>query len=146
MNKYIIKSLAPWMIDELIAFSKTVDFEIVFLREQDEFYKDDIALLESNGIKIYTKPFASHGFFKKLILVFKFSIQNISKFSFDYNFAIGFKSLIWFLKLDISQFSSNSSIHAQFATQPALIGLLIKKYYKNKPNYSFTFHAHDIYY
>ena len=32
-NKYIIKSLAPWMIDELIAFSEITTFDVIFLRK-----------------------------------------------------------------------------------------------------------------
>ena len=35
-NKYIIKSLAPWVIDELITFSEITTFDVVFLRKQDD--------------------------------------------------------------------------------------------------------------
>lgn len=145
-NKYIIKSLAPWMIDELFAFSEITEFEIIFLRKQDEFYKEDIQQLQSNNVSISVKPFSWNNVLKKIIIVARFVISNLFKFKPDYNFAIGFKSVIWFLRLDLSKFSANSNIHAQFATQAALVSFLIKQYYNNKPQYSFTFHAHDIYF
>ena len=145
-NKYIIKNLAPWMINELAAFSKITDFEIIFLRKQDEFYHEDIQLLLSNDVSISVEPFSWNNFFRKFIVVFKFFIFNLFKFRPDYNFVIGVKSIIWFLRLDISKFSSKSNIHAQFATQAALVSLLVKKYFNNTPQYSFTFHAHDIYF
>jgi len=46
----------------------------------------------------------------------------------------------------MSLFSPDSNIHAQFATQPTIISLLIKRYFKDAPIYSFTFHAYDIYF
>ena len=145
-NKYIIKSLAPWMIDELIAFSQISNFELIFLRQQNDFYKDGLKQLESNGVKIYVKPFAFNSIIKKTVVLLKFLIHNLLKFRIDYNGVIGLKSMIWFLRLDLKKFSPNSNIHAQFATQSALISYLIKKYYNNQPQYSFTFHAHDIYF
>ncbi|MCK5171103.1 MAG: glycosyltransferase family 4 protein, partial [Bacteroidales bacterium] len=75
-----------------------------------------------------------------------FFFKNILKFNLNYNGVIGLKSLLWFLTLDISKFNANSKIHAQFATQASIIALLIKKYYDNSPEYSFTFHAYDIYF
>ncbi len=145
-RKYIIKNLAPWMMDELIAFSNVTTFDIIFLREQDEFYEKEIQELITNNINIFIKPFSVNNFFYKLWIVIKLLFLNFFKFRFDYNGAIGIKSIWWFLFLDMSIFSNNSNIHAQFATQPALVSLLIKKYYKNKPRYSFTFHAYDIYF
>lgn len=145
-NKYIIKSLAPWMIDELLAISKITNFELFFLRKQDEFYQDEIKKLKSNGIAVYDKPFLYNHFLKKTLIIIQFLFSNITKFKFNYNSAIGLKGITWFLKLDISKFDNDSKIHAQFATQAALISLLIKKYFNNKPSYTFTFHAHDIYF
>ena len=69
-NKYIIKSLAPWMIDELIAFSQISNFELIFLRQQNDFYKDGLKQLESNGVKIYVKPFAFSKILKKAMVLF----------------------------------------------------------------------------
>ena len=145
-KKYIVKNLAPWMMDELLAFSKFIDFDVIFLREQKEFYKEEIRQLISNGVSIYVKPRSYYGILKKLFVVFHFVLSNLSKFSFDYNGVIAIKGVIWFLTLDIRKFSSNSSIHAQFATQATIVSYLIKLYYKKLPQYSFTFHANDIYF
>ena len=134
------------MIDELLAFSKKTKFEVIFLREQDSFYKDDLEELKSNGVQISIKPFSGENLLKKVIVILQFLLDNILKFRPDYNFVIGFKSIVWFLKFDLSRFSESSSIHAQFATQAALLSYLIKKYFGDKPEYSFTFHAHDIYF
>lgn len=134
------------MMNELLAFSQVTHFEIFFLREQDEFYREGINELKSNGVNIYEKAFVFNNLTKKLMIIFKFLIKYILKFRFDYNGVIGLKSLIWFLKLDLSKLSPESKIHAQFATQAAIVSLLIKKYYDDKPEYSFTFHAHDIYF
>ena len=145
-NKYIIKSLTPWMMDELITFSKKTSFDIIFLRKQDEFYKEGIEKLILNHINNYLVIFNTKHLLKKLYISLLFFFSNLNKFNFDYNGVIGIKSIYWFLKLDISLFSKNSNIHAQFATQPSIVALLIKKYYNNKPIYSFTFHAYDIYF
>ena len=145
-NKYIIKYLAPWMMDELLVFSKGFDYDIIFLKHQLDFYKDDLIQLKKNGINIYTEPKSLNNIFKKLSAVVKFIINNRAKFGLDYNGVLGYKSILWFLKLDLSLFSPDSSIHAQFATQPSIISMLIKQYYNDRPEYSFTFHAHDIYF
>ena len=145
-NKYIIKNLAPWMIDELVSFSKFSKFDLIFLREQDEFYDEDIALLRKRGIRVLNRPFKAGLFLKKIFIVFFFLLRNIFKFSFSYNFVLGFKSIFLFLRLDLSEFSEESNLHAQFATQATIICLLIKQYYNFKPKYYFTFHAHDIYF
>lgn len=145
-KKYVIKILAPWMIEELIAFSKQSNFEIILLRQQDKFYDEGLKKLKDNGIKIHTKPNSFDQFPKKLAIAIKFLFSNLAKFKFNYNAIIGIKSIVWFLKIDISLFSERSNIHAQFATQAALISLLIKRHYNDKPEYSFTFHAYDIYF
>jgi len=144
--KYIIKSLAPWMIDELMAFSKFTRFTVVFLRKQNEFYTDGLKELEKNGVIILFTPKGLNKIFKKLYLILFFFLSNIRRFSLDYNGVIALKSVWWFLKLDLSIFDENSNIHAQFATQASIIAVLIKKYYNNKPKFSFTFHAYDIYF
>lgn len=145
-NKYIIKKLVPWMVDELIAFSEMTTFDVIFLRKQDDFYEETIEKLKSNNINIYTKPNAMNNILKKIFIAIKFLFSNLSKFRFDFNGVIGLKSIFWFLKLDLSKFSPNTKIHTQFATQGAVVSLLIKKYFNNEPEYSFTFHAHDIYF
>ena len=145
-KKYIIKNLAPWMLDELLALSKQSNFNIIFLRQQDKFYDEGLKKLKDNGIKIYIKPYSFDQFPKKLFVVIKFFFSNLLKFRFDYNFIIGIKSIYWFLRMDINLFNEESKIHAQFATQAALLSLITKKYFDNKPRYSFTFHAYDIYF
>lgn len=145
-NKYIIKEITPWMMDELIVFSQIVNYDIIFLRKQRDFFKEDLDQLEKKGIHIYVKPYAMGNLFKKLRIVISFLLHNLGKFSPDYNGVIGFKSIMWFLKLDLSLFGPDSNMHAQFATQPTIISLLIKQYYKGSPSYSFTFHAYDIYF
>jgi len=143
---YLIKSLAPWMMDELIAFSNRTNFTIVFLRKQSDFYYEGINKLHDNKIIILTMPFKSNYIFRKLIFMISFSIKNINKFFGGYNSAIGLKSLYWFMRLDLSIFNETVSIHAQFATQAAIISLMIKEYFKKDIEYTFTFHAHDIYF
>ena len=145
-NIYIIKSLAPWMIDELLAFSELSKFKIIFLRAQDEFYQDEISKLKNNGVGIYDKPFKLNYLIKKLKVVIKFIFRNLIRFKPDYNFVLGLKSLVWFIRLDLSHFSNKSNIHAQFATQAAIVSILIKQFFNNSPDYSFTFHAYDIYF
>lgn len=145
-NKYIIKEITPWMMDELIVFSKTASMDVIILREQNDFYTEELKRLAKDGVNIYVKPYATGNIFKKTKTILKFFLGNMSKFSLDYNGIIGLKSILWFLKMDMSLFGPESNIHAQFATQPTLISLLIKYYYNNSPKYSFTFHAYDIYF
>ena len=101
-NKYIIKEITPWMMDELIVFSQIVNYDIIFLRKQREFFNEELEELEKKGVRIYVKPYATGNLFKKLSTVFSFLIHNLTKFSTDYNGVIGFKSILWFLKLDLS--------------------------------------------
>ncbi len=145
-NKYIIKEITPWMMDELIVFSELVNFDIIFLRNQRDFFNDELEQLKEKGVHIYIKPYAMGNLFKKLLTVISFLFNNLFNFRLDYNGVIGFKSIIWFLKLDLSLFGPDSNLHAQFATQPTLISFLIKQYHNGLPKYSFTFHAYDIYF
>lgn len=147
MNKvYIIKSLAPWMMDELKAFAQLTEFKIYFLRKQDKFYRSDINDLINKGIKVVEAPSSYNNLLFKFWIIFNFIIKNLSKFDFYYSGVVGLKSILWFLKLDVSYFSENSSLHAQFATQASLVSILVKKYYNDMPEFSFTFHAHDIFF
>ena len=136
-NKYIVKSLTPWMMDELIAMSENVKYELILLRKPNEFYSRGIKCLHENGIDIYVKPFQYHAVLSKLIFLFKFFLKNIGKFDLGYNSILGLKSFLWFLKLDTKLFSTNSNIHAQFVTQPSLLALLIKNFYNDEPIISF---------
>ncbi len=145
-NKYIVKSLAPWMIDEIIAFSKLSKFDLILLRSPNLFYSEGLKEVKSNGIDVYIQPTKYNMLFKKLRISLLFVLKNLRKFGFNYNGIIGLKSLIWFLKIDLSIFSEESRIHAQFATQAPVVSLLIKEFYERKPEISFTFHAYDIYF
>lgn len=145
-RKYIIKNLAPWMMDELLAFSAEVDFDLILLRKQKEFYDKHLDALKENGVTIYIEPYSNSFSLKKLGVALTFFLKNIFKFGYDYNMVVGMKSLVWFMKMDMSLFSKSSNIHAQFATQAPLVALLIKKYYGDGPRITFTFHAYDIYY
>ncbi|MGE0090015.1 MAG: glycosyltransferase family 4 protein [Bacteroidales bacterium] len=145
-NKYIIKNLAPWMLDELIAFSQITSFEIVFLRRQNDFYNEGISQLIENGIVIHNNPLSFKKICRKLYTSILFALNNLEKFRLNYNGVIGLKSILWFIKLDLNLFNSQSKIHAQFATQASIVSFLIKQFYHNTPEYSFTFHAYDIYF
>lgn len=147
MNKvYLIKNLNPWMMNELLAFSKLSNFLVILIRKPDDFYKDDLNKLRKNNIEIIYEPFNYNEALRKLIFIFKFLFKNFLNFFIGYSAVLGWKSLYWFYKLDISLFEPPLNLHAQFATQAAIISLLIKKYLKNDVEYSFTFHAHDIYF
>jgi len=145
-NKYIIKIIATWMIDELIVFSKHTKVDIILLQKQEEFFNEGLERLKIKNLKTYTKPFSTKHLLKKLGVVIPFFFKNLFRFRIDYNMVIGLNAIFTFLKLDLSLFSKESNIHAQFASQSAIISLLIKKYYRNEPKYSFTFHAYDIYF
>ncbi len=143
---YLIKNISTWMLDELLAFSEYTKFKVVLLRKPPEFYDEGLKKLKNNDIEIIIRPFKYNYIIKKLIFIIPFFFKNISKFSFNYNGVIGLKSIIWFMKLDLTLFPSNTSIHAQFATQASILSLLLKKFRKNNLEYFFTFHAHDIYF
>lgn len=144
-NKYIVKSLAPWMIDELLAISKLTKFDLILLRKQDEFYEESLKLLTENGVSIYVEPFSYNFLLRKIGVAFKFAFKNMNRFGFDYNGVSALKSIYWFLKLNLNSFSEKSNIHAQFATQSSIVSLLVKMFYSGQPRFSFTFHAYDIY-
>lgn len=144
---YLIKTPCAWMIDELIVFSQHVKFKVLFLRDPDAFYKDRINQLKANGIEVISCPFTSGVSSKKIFFCLRFIIQHLTSFFSRYSFVVGVKSIWWFLKLDDTYFNKPVSIHAQFATQPALIALLLSKYHRKTPiDYFFTFHAYDIFF
>ena len=147
MNKiYLIKNISPWMLDELIAFSKFTQFTTVLLRTPPSFYNEGLEALKDNDIVISIKPFKYNFLFRKLLFSFLFFVRNINKFIGGYSSVIGFKSILWFLRLDLNYFKPPLSIHAQFATQAPIIALMIKQFYKSNIKYFFTFHAYDIYF
>ncbi|MCF6242180.1 MAG: glycosyltransferase family 4 protein [Bacteroidales bacterium] len=141
---YIIKSLAPWMMEELIAFSHFEKFKIIFLRNIPEFYRNDMEILKKNGIEYHVKPFKFKFNVKLFILLKLLAIKNLNKFLGKQNFIWTLNSMYWFLILDKNILKNIQSIHAQFASQAAIVSFLIHKFYKI--DYYFTFHAHDIYF
>ena len=68
-NKYIIKVLAPWMIDELLVISDHTEVDVILLQKQEDFYKQGLNKLNSKNIKIYKTPFSNRGILKKIFLV-----------------------------------------------------------------------------
>ncbi len=141
---YIIKSLAPWMMEELIAFSHFEKFKIIFLRNIPEFYHSDLKVLQNNGIEYHVKPFKFKFDIKLFILLKFFAIKNLNKLFGKQNFIWTLNSMYWFLILDKSILKNIQSIHAQFASQVAIVSFFIHKFHKI--DYYFTFHAHDIYF
>lgn len=143
---YLIKTLTPWMMDELIAFSRSTKYSIIFLRKPEREFEEGVKLLINNNINILIKPFKINKILQKLIFLSFFCLKNLNRFYGGYNTAIGIKSVIWFLRLDLDRIKRPVSIHAQYATQAALICYLLKKYFPDDVEYYFTFHAHDIFF
>lgn len=143
---YIIKNLSTWMMDEIKAFAPRTKFDLLLLRRADDSYRKELIVLEKMGIRVFEKPKGNRFFLKKLMFSISFFIRHINKFRPNYNGVIGLKSIIWFLVIDITMFDKSSKLHAQFATQSAIFSLMIKEFYKNQPEFSFTFHAYDIYF
>lgn len=134
------------MMDELFALSVIVNYNLILLREPEEFYKSMLDELKNNGVTIVAIQNSWKLSFRKLITITVYFFKNFKKFGFDYNSIIGFKSFYWFLRMDLSGFSVHSKIHAQFATQATIISSLITDHFKKEPQYTFTFHAYDIYF
>ena len=141
---YIIKNVTPWMMDELLALAKLSEFSLILLRKPSELYQSQLEELNNAGVNIVVEPFNEKVTFKKVLFVIRFSFLNIKRFIGIKNFVFGMKSLWWFIKIDESLFNQQTRIHAQFATQAAIISLMCKYYFNSE--YSFTFHAHDIYF
>ena len=144
---YLIKNPSAWMMDELIAFSYFTKFQVLFIRQPGTFYQPRIAQLTANGIDVVFCPFQYKLDIKKLLFSFWFILKNAKHFLSRYSFVVGIKSLWWFLFSDDRFFNKDVSIHAQFATQSALLAMLLKAYFrKQKIEYYFTFHAYDIFF
>ena len=142
---YLIKNLSPWMINELLAFSLFTQFRVILLREPAKVYHNDIEELKTRGVEVLIAPFQSFPSLKKSLFSVYFILKNISCFLEIKNFVFGIKSIYWFTKLRQDVIPSRSSVHAQFATQASIIALLYRHYLKDV-EYSFTFHAYDIYF
>ncbi len=143
-NLYLIKSLAPWMMEELIAFSRFSKFRIIFLRDVPDFYTNDLKVLKENGIEYFIKPFKYKLNFRLFFYLLNFLLKNISKLFGKQNLIWTINGMFWFLFLDKKLLENISTIHAQFASQATITAYFIKKRFKK--NYFFTFHAHDIYF
>jgi colanic acid/amylovoran biosynthesis glycosyltransferase len=143
---YIIKNTGAWMMDELAAFAESTKFTIFFIRKQDPFYDDKIKLLEEKGINIIYLETRNSFSFSKLIFCFLFTIRHLNCFLNLHSLVYGIKSLGYFLRTDLKVFKNEQiSLHCQFATQAAILGLMLKEYFGTNASYSLTFHAYDIY-
>ncbi len=134
------------MMDELIAFSRLTKFNVIFLRTPPSFYNEGLEIIKDNGIEISIKPYKYNFLLRKMFFSFLFFVRNLNKFTKGYSSVIGFKSILCFLRLDLDYFRQPLTIHSQFATQVSIIALMIKNFYKSNVKYSFTYHAHDIYF
>ena len=144
---YLIKNATTWMLDELIVFSQHARFKVLLIRKPPEFHNERLNQLKQNGIEVVTCPFSSNIHFKKVLFCLKFVFKNINSFFSGYSLVVGIKSIWWFLLMDDRHFKSSVSIHAQFATQPALVALLLSQYHHAiQVDYYFTFHAYDIFF
>lgn len=146
LNKiYLVKNLSPWIIDEINAIAEVTSFSLILLRKPAKRYYNEIDKLE-NKISIYinswNKKISYRKFFFSLFLLF----SHLTHFYGLKNFVFGIKALYWFNRLDLKLFPEPTSIHAQFATQPAIIAYFIKKYLNYNIEYYVTVHAHDIFY
>jgi glycosyltransferase involved in cell wall biosynthesis len=143
---YIIKNSGAWMMDELTVFARTSKFSLLFLRQQEQFYDDNIKELQELGIKIiYLKP-KTEADFSKISFSLLFIIRHFRCFLNLHSFVYGLKSIYYFLKTDLKEFVKEPvNIHSQFATQASILALILKEYYKSTVSYSFTYHAYDIY-
>jgi len=142
---YLVKNLSPWMINEIHAFSRFVPFRLILLRKPEKLYKDDLSKLSQKGVEILIQPFIKFPRLRKILFTILFIIRHAHCFLGVKNFVFGIKSVGWFLLLDDKYLKGETSIHAQFATQASIIALMYKEYIENI-NYSFTFHAHDIFF
>lgn len=145
---YIAKNTGPWMLDELMVFSQKTKFNLLFLRNQPAFFQDKLREIENNGINIIHLSNNHYFSIKKVFFSLKFIINNISAFSNPHSFIYGIKAILYFIRFDERLFNRPElSIHAQFATQATIFGLLVKYYFKGSKSVSFyfTFHAYDIY-
>jgi len=132
------------MMEELIAFSQFEKFKIIFLRNIPEFYNKDLEVLKKNGIEMQIKPFVKSINLKEFFYVFFFLLKNLNKLIGKQNLIWTLNSMYWFWRLDKNQLKNIGSIHAQFASQAAIVSYFIKQNYGIE--YYFTFHAHDIYF
>ena len=144
---YLIKSPAPWMFDEIEEFVKHSKLEIIFLRKPENFYTSRIEGIKSFAAVNIAEYRLQNITFRKITVAFRFFFTYFSFFLKNkYSFVVGAKALFWFLFMDDKLINEPLNIHSQFATQPTLLALLIKCYRLHPVEYSFTFHAHDIYF
>jgi glycosyltransferase involved in cell wall biosynthesis len=143
---YIIKNPTPWMFDELKAFSLHTSYKILFLRTPPTSFSQEIDYLKKHGVEVYVKPFKKTFTVSEFYFCIKFTFKHLSSFVGIQNLVFGLKALVWFLRLNKNLFQFPCNIHAQFATQSSILACMLKEYLSKDSIYSFTFHAHDVYY
>lgn len=143
---YIIKNISPWMMTELICFSRYSKFKVLFIRKVPDFYKNDLDILRSKGIIITENIFKNKIIIKDIIFIINFIMLNLRSFVGVKNFVWGLKSIYWFLKIDKNLLKPIKSIHSQFASQSSILAYMFHCFFEPKIPYYFTFHAHDIFF
>lgn len=142
---YLVKNLSPWMIDELLAFADQTSYSLLLLRAPDKKYHDQLTSLRNKGVEIIDQPYRFKLSLHKLLVAIQVILRYPGAFLAGYSAVVGWKSLAWYLRLNQKYVPLNASLHAQFATQAALIAMFLKLQHKTI-RYSFTFHAYDIYF
>lgn len=134
------------MMDELLAFSRELPFSLWLLRTPASGYLHDLEILKERGVDVRVRPFRFSLSAGRIRVAALFILTNFVKLVSGYSAVIGWKSIFWFLRLDDRLINGKLNIHAQFATQAALVAFLIRQHSKQKSIYYFTFHAYDIYF
>lgn len=142
---YLVKNLSPWMLDELLAFADLTSYSVLLLRTPESKYTHQLSLLKDKGIEVITNPYRFNISIHKLFIAIRMILSYPAAFLSGYSAVVGWKALVWFLRLDERSIAPDANLHAQFATQPALIALLLKLQ-RRSITYTFTFHAYDIYF
>lgn len=124
---YLIKSLAPWMMEELISFSYFTKFKIIFFKDVVEFYESDLEILKKNGIEYHIKPFVWFPNLKDLFYAIWTIISHL-KIIFRKKSAIwSLHGTFWYLFLDKKLIKNVHSVHSQFASQATMVAWYLKK-------------------
>lgn len=126
---YLIKSLAPWMVDEMLEFSRHTDFEILFLRKQSNFYIDNIKRFEERNLKVnYLTMEIKNLSLRKIYFIYIFiyykifSASNLTRITF----------LLIFYWLALVPFSSDMVVSVNFISK-AIIPFLLLLIVSNLP-------------
>ena len=73
------------MMDELMAFSDELSFDLVLLRKPDVFYLRGLEQLKDKGVNIKIEPQKFNFLIKKFYTIGKFKFRNFGRIGVDYN-------------------------------------------------------------